>query len=99
MGARGVPNVYLVAAYLSDGIWNASHYKNAHLDSAAKSYLGAVDVQTQRKYTKKMAGLLLRDTPVVTSFFANYVTAGLAKVRDYQAEGLTHVRLAKTWLA
>jgi peptide/nickel transport system substrate-binding protein len=98
-GARGVPNVYLVAAYVSDGIWNAAHYKNAQLDSAAKSYLGAVDVQTQRKYTKKMAGLLLRDTPVVTSFFANYVTAGVAKVKNYQAEGLTHVRLAKTWLA
>jgi peptide/nickel transport system substrate-binding protein len=98
-GARGVPNVYLVAAYLSDGVWNAAHYKNAQLDSAATSFLSAVDVQTQRKYTKKMAGLLLRDTPVVTSFHANYVTAGLAKVKAYQAEGLTHVRLAKTYLA
>jgi peptide/nickel transport system substrate-binding protein len=98
-GARGVPNVYLVAAYLSDGIWNAAHYKNAQLDSAAKSFLGAVDVQTQRRYTKKMAGILLRDTPVVTTFHANYVTAGLANVKGYQAEGLTHVRLAKTYLA
>jgi peptide/nickel transport system substrate-binding protein len=98
-GARGVPNVYIVAAYLSDGIWNAAHYKNPEFDSAAKSFLSAVDVRTQRKYTKTMAGLLLRDTPVVTSFFVNYVTAGLAKVKNYQAEGLTHVRLAKTWMA
>jgi peptide/nickel transport system substrate-binding protein len=98
-GARGVPNVYLVAAYLSDGVWNAAHYKNAELDSAARSFLAAVDVHTQRRYTKKMAGLLLRDTPVVTSFHANYVTAGLAKVKGYQAEGLTHVRLGKTYLA
>jgi peptide/nickel transport system substrate-binding protein len=98
-GARGVPNVYLVAGYLSDGVWNAAHYKNAELDSAAKSFLSAVDVKTQRRYTKTMAGLLLRDTPVVTSFHANYVTAGLAKVKGYQAEGLTHVRLAKTFLA
>jgi peptide/nickel transport system substrate-binding protein len=98
-GARGVPNVYIVAAYLSNGIWNAAHYKNPGFDSAAKSFIAAVDVQTQRKYTKKMAGLLLRDTPVVTAFFINYVTAGTAKVRNYEAEGLTHVRLAKTWLA
>jgi peptide/nickel transport system substrate-binding protein len=98
-GARGVPNVYIVAAYLSDGIWNAAHYKNAQFDSAAKSFLSAVDVQTQRKYTKTMAGLLLRDTPVVTAFFVNYVTAGTSKVKNYQAEGLTHVRLAQTWLA
>jgi peptide/nickel transport system substrate-binding protein len=97
-GARGVPNVYLVAAYMSDGVWNAAHYKNARLDSAAKSFLAAVDVRSQRRYTKQMAGLLLRDTPVVTSFHANYVTAGLTKVKNYQAEGLTHVRLAKTFL-
>ena len=98
-GARGVPNVYLVAGYLSDGVWNAAHYKNAQVDSAAKSFLGAVDVSTQRRYTKKMAGLLLRDTPVITSFHANYVTAGLAKVKGYEAEGLTHVRLTKSFLA
>jgi peptide/nickel transport system substrate-binding protein len=97
-GARGVPNVYLVAAYLSDGVWNAAHYRNAQLDSAAKSFLSAVDVQTQRRYSKRMAGLLLRDTPVITSFHANYVTAGLDKVKGYQAEGLTHVRLAKTFV-
>jgi peptide/nickel transport system substrate-binding protein len=98
-GARGVPNVYIVAAYLSDGIWNAAHYKNAKFDSAAQSFLSAVDVKTQRKYTKTMAGLLLRDTPVVTSFFVNYVAAGTSKVNNYEAEGLTHVRLAKTWLS
>jgi peptide/nickel transport system substrate-binding protein len=97
-GARGVPNVYIVAGYLSNGVWNAAHYENPRFDSAAKSFLGAVDLGTQRKYTKEMAGLLLRDTPVVTSFFLNYVTAGRAKVKNYQAEGLTHVRLAKTWL-
>jgi peptide/nickel transport system substrate-binding protein len=98
-GARGVPNVYIVAGYLSDGVWNAAHYKNAQFDAEAKSFLAAVDVQTQRKYAKTMAGMLLRDTPVVTSFFVNYVTAGLAKVKGYQAEGLTHVRLTRTFLA
>jgi peptide/nickel transport system substrate-binding protein len=97
-GARGVPNVYLVAAYLSDGVWNAAHYKNAQLDSAARSFLGAIDVQTQRRYTKKMAEMLLHDTPVITTFHANYVTAGTARVKNYQAEGLTHVRLTKTFL-
>src|SRR5262249_23937754 len=83
-GARGVPNVYIVAAYRSDGIWNAAHYKNPQFDSAAESFVAAVDVQTQRKYTRTMAGMLLRDTPVVTSFFVNYVTAGSAKVKNYE---------------
>jgi peptide/nickel transport system substrate-binding protein len=98
-GARGVPNLFMTAAYMSDGIWNAAHYKNAAFDAAARSYLGAADVNAQRVQTKKMAGLLLRDTPVITSFFITYVTAGSSKVRNYQAEGLSHIRIAHTSLA
>lgn len=98
-GHRAIPNVYLVAAYQSDGVWNAAHYKNAQMDSAIKSFLGAVDVQTQRKYTKQMAGILLRDTPVVTSYFYNVISPTSAKVSGYQAEGLGHIRLAKASLA
>lgn len=98
-GARGVPNLFLAAAYMSDGIWNASHYRNAELDSVARTYFSAADVSAQRRATKRMAGLLLRDTPVITSYFITYVTAGSSRVRNYQAEGLSHVRLAKTSLA
>lgn len=98
-GHRGVPNLYITAAYMSDGIWNASHYKNAAFDAAAKQYLGSVEVSAQRRATKKMAGLLLRDTPVITDYFITYVTAGAAKVQNYRAEGISHVRIAKTSLA
>ena len=98
-GARGVPNLFMTAAYQSDGIWNAAHYKNAAFDAAAKSYLGAADLPAQRAATKKMAGLLLRDTPVITAYFITYVTAGSSKVTNYQAEGISHVRIAHTSLA
>ncbi len=98
-GARGVPNLFMTAAYESNGIWNASKYKNAQFDAAAKSYLSSAEIAAQRKYTKKMAGLLLRDTPVITSYFITYVTAGSSKVTNYQAEGLSQVRIAHTSLA
>jgi peptide/nickel transport system substrate-binding protein len=98
-GARGVPNIFMTAAYVSDGIWNASKYKNAAFDAEAKAFLSAFDVQAQRSATKKMAGILLRDTPVITSFFITYVTAGSSRIRNYQAEGISHVRIAHTWLA
>ena len=98
-GARGVPNLFLAAAYESDGIWNASHYKNPTFDAAAKTYFSAADVKSQRVATKKMAGILLNDTPVITSYFITYVTAGSSKVQNYQAEGLSQVRIAHTSLA
>lgn len=97
-GARGVPNLFLTAAYMSGGIWNASHYSNPAFDAAAKQYLSAAEIRAQRRATKKMAGFLLRDTPVITDYFITFVTAGASKVQNYQAEGISHVRLAKTFL-
>jgi len=46
-----------------------------------------------------MAGLLLRDTPVITAYFLNFVGAGASRVRNYQADAISHIRVAKTWLA
>jgi peptide/nickel transport system substrate-binding protein len=98
-GAAGVPNRFITAVYASDGIWNAAHYKKPAFDAAAKQYLGSIELRAQRAATKKMADILLADTPVITSFFITYITAGSSRVRNYQAEGISHVRIAKTWLA
>ena len=94
-----MPNVYLTRCYMSTGDWNASHYKNPEFDSVAKTYLGAAELSAQRKATKRMAGLLLRDTPVVTDYFISYVTASSSKVKNYVPEGISHVNLAKVSLA
>jgi peptide/nickel transport system substrate-binding protein len=98
-GARGVPNIYLTRCYMSTGDWNGSHYKNAEFDALAKTYLAAAEVTAQKKATKRMAGLLLRDTPVITDYFINYVTASSSKVQNYVPEGLSHIRLAKVGLS
>ena len=98
-GARGVPNIYLTRCYMSTGDWNASHYNNAEFDSLAKTYLAAAEITAQRKATKRMAGLLLRDTPVITDYFISYVTASTSKLKNYVPEGLSHIRLAKASLA
>ncbi len=98
-GWRGVPNLYLSRCYMSAGDWNASHYKNPEFDRVATRYLESLDIGTQRAATKRMAGILLRDTPVVTDYFINYVTAGSSKVRNYVPEGISQMRLAKVGLA
>ena len=72
---------------MSTGDWNASHYKNPEFDSLAKTYLAAAELAAQRKATKRMAGLLLRDTPVITDYFINYVTASSSKVQELRARG------------
>ena len=97
-GARGVPNIYLTRCYMSTGDWNASHYKNPEFDQLARTYLAAAEVAAQRRATKKMAGILLRDTPVITDYFIRYVTASSSKVKNYVPEGISHMRLAKVSL-
>jgi peptide/nickel transport system substrate-binding protein len=97
-GARGVPNIYISRCYMSTGDWNASHYKNDEFDTLARTYLGAAEIAAQRKATKRMAGLLLRDTPVITDYFIRYTTASSSKVKNYVPEGISHIRLAKVGL-
>ena len=97
-GWRGVPDLYISRCYMSTGDWNASHYKNAEFDRVARSYLESPDVAAQRRATKRMAGLLLRDTPVITDYFINYVTASSSKVKNYVPEGISQMRLAKVRL-
>jgi peptide/nickel transport system substrate-binding protein len=92
-GVRPVPNVYLTAAFASDGIWNAPHYKNPQLDSAIRSYLKASDIKTQRKYSKQISGILLRDTPTVIAYHFSAIFPTNAKLRGYQPAGLSHVLL------
>jgi len=98
-GARGVPNLYMTAAYMSNGIWNASKYSNSDFDAQARAYLSSADLAAQRKATKRMAGLLLRDTPVITAYFLAFTAASSTKVRNYAADPISQIRVAKTSLA
>jgi peptide/nickel transport system substrate-binding protein len=98
-GARGVPNLYITAAYMSDGVWNASKYSNNQFDAAARSYLGSADLKTQRKHARTMETLLLRDTPVITAYFLAFTSAWSSRVRNYAADPISHIRVAKTSLA
>ena len=88
---RGVPNLYITRCFMSTGDWNASHYKNPEFDSVARTFLAAARHPTQRTATKRMAGILLRDTPVVIDYFINYVTASTSKVKGYVPEGISQM--------
>ena len=97
-GHRAVPNVYLVSALESKGVWNAAHYASKKFNALAKSYLGAIALKDQQKYARQIQLLLLHDTPVVFPYFYNYLAAGSTKVKGYKADALGEVYLSKTSL-
>src|SRR5712691_10991640 len=98
-GHRAVPNVYLVSALKSKGVWNAAHYSSKRFDRLANAYVAAVAVSDQRRTAGQIERLLLHDTPVLFPYFYNYRAAGSKKVTGYKADALGEIYLSKTSLA
>jgi peptide/nickel transport system substrate-binding protein len=91
-GHRGVPNVFLSAPLMSDGTWNAAHFKNPQYDGLVKQYIAAVDLQSQRTYAKQIQTLLLDETPIIFAYFYNYLSATRAGL-----SGLRATAMGQTW--
>ena len=91
-GHRGVPNVFLSAPLMSDGTWNAAHFKNPQYDGLVKQYIAAVDLQSQRTYAKQIETLLLDETPIIYAYFYNYLSATRAGL-----SGLRATAMGQTW--
>ena len=68
---RGVPNVFLSNPLLSNGAWNAAHFRNAAYDNLVSAYVKALDLESQRSVAGEIQRLLLDETPVITSYFPN----------------------------
>jgi len=66
---RGVPNVFLQAPLMSDGSWNAAHFKNPTYDGLVAQYVKALDIGSQRRAAGEIQRLLLEESPVIISYF------------------------------
>jgi peptide/nickel transport system substrate-binding protein len=92
-GDRGVPNVFLDAPLLSNGTWNAAHFKNPTYDNLVKQYTAAVDLQTQKTIAGKIQNLLLDETPLIIPYFLEGLTATTSSVHGVNATSIAAVFL------
>ena len=97
-GHRGVPNVLLAAPFKSDGTWNAAHFKNKDYDNLTAQYIAALDLQSQRKTAGEIQRLLLDETPVIMSYFYDFLTATTKKVAGVQSTAMAQLFLARASL-
>ena len=79
-GHRSVPNVYLTAQLASQGVWNSAHIKDPKLDGLISDYIAAVDPATQKQTAGALQTLLLDETPLIYSYFFNFLAASTDKV-------------------
>jgi len=94
-GHRGVPNVLLAAPLTSDGTWNSAHFKNKEYDGLVSQYVAALDLGSQRAVAGKIQTLLLDETPVIFSYFYNFLTATAKGVSGVETTAMAHVFLAQ----
>lgn len=92
-GHRGVPNVFLGAPLMSDGTWNAAHFKNKTYDKLANDYIAALDLAHQRHYSGKIERLLLDETPILYAYFYDYLAATRPNVKGVVVTGMSQVFL------
>jgi peptide/nickel transport system substrate-binding protein len=95
-GHRSVPNVALAAPLKSDGTWNAAHFKNKDYDSLVNQYVASLDLQTQRASAGKIQELLLDETPVLFTYFYDFLTATTKKVAGVKASAMSQLFLENT---
>lgn len=92
-GHRGVPNVFLNAPLRSDGTWNSAHFKNTTYDGLVKQYEAALDLDAQKGVAKKIQELLLDETPIVFSYFFNYLSWSKKEIQGYSITGMGQISL------
>ena len=88
----------LAAPFRSDGTWNAAHFKNKEYDTLANQYVAALDLQSQRKTAGKIQRLLLDETPVIMTYFYDFLTATSKKAAGVEPTAMGQLFLARASL-
>ena len=97
-GHRGVPNVFLSAPLASDGTWNSAHFRNAEYDKLVSTYVAALDLDSQRAAAGKIQRLLLDETPLIFSYFYDFLTATKKGMSGVQPTAMSHLLLGQATL-
>ena len=90
-GHRGVPNVLLGAPLLSDGVWNAAHFKNQQYDDLVVQFFSEPDIGRQQELAGEIQTLLLDETPIIFAYFYNILTPTLANVSGVVPTAINHL--------
>ena len=92
---RAIPNVFLNRIFKSTGDWNAAHYNNPKFDAAADRFMKAADFATKRAASKEIQTILLEDTPVIITYFANTITAVKKNLTGFRTTAIGYFDAAR----
>jgi peptide/nickel transport system substrate-binding protein len=97
-GHRGVPNVYLNSALITNGVWNAAKWSNPAFDAAAKSYMASADVTVQKAQAKKIQEIMLEESPVGFAYFGNVIDVAKKNLSGHYTNGMSNIETTRAVL-
>lgn len=98
-GHRGVPNVLLGAPLLSDGVWNAAHFKSSSYDKLVNQFYSEPDIGRQKELSGQIETLLLDETPIIFAYFYNILTPTLSTVSGVVPTAINHLFVDRATVA
>ncbi|MEO8243651.1 MAG: ABC transporter substrate-binding protein [bacterium] len=97
-GHRGVPNVFLQAPLMSTGTWNSAHFNNPEYDALVTSFVAALDLEAQRATAGKIQTLLLDETPLLQTYFYDFITVTKSGMEGVVSTAMGHLMLGQASL-
>jgi peptide/nickel transport system substrate-binding protein len=97
-GHRGVPNVYLNSALITNGVWNAAKWSNPAFDAAAKAYMASADVSVQKAEAKKIQTIMLEESAVGFSYFGNVIDVAKKNLSGHYTNGMSNIETTRAVL-
>jgi peptide/nickel transport system substrate-binding protein len=97
-GHRGVPNVYLNSALITNGVWNAAKWSNPAFDAAAKAYMASADISVQKAEAKKIQTIMLEESAVGFSYFGNVIDVAKKNLSGHYTNGMSNIETTRAVL-
>ena len=97
-GHRGVPNVFLQAPLMSTGTWNSAHFNNKDYDALVTSFVAALDLEAQQATAGQIQRLLLDETPLLQTYFYDFLTVTKAGMAGVVSTAMGHLMLGQASL-
>jgi len=94
-GDRPTPDIFLNAAYKTNGVWNSSQYSSEEFDAAFAEFQGSVTVEEQKAACKTIETVMNEDVPVGMPFFYNFLAGHSSTFQDVQVTAIGQMFLAK----
>jgi peptide/nickel transport system substrate-binding protein len=92
-GHRGIVNVFLGAPLLSNGTWNAAHFRNKQYDALVKDFTAQSDIDKQMAVAGKIETLLLDEVPIMIPYFYDFLSGVRKGFAGVETTGMAHIQL------